>query len=313
MISLAPILLFVYNRPDHTSKVLDALARNKEAKTSDLIIFSDGLKNDASESEKKNKARLTEIIEKENRFSSVIINQSIKNKGLATSIIEGVTDTLKNYESVIILEDDIVVSEYFLKYMNDSLRIYKKSHKVMHISGYSLPFYTGLKQDTYFFKPCSCWGWATWRDSWASFEKNVEKQIQEIEDRNAWDEFTIENSLPTYKIQLYQNLSGEINTWAIFWYASVFLKGGTSLHPLISMTSNIGFDGSGEHCGEWQNNPYGSLVYQNQVKIKRKYFYQSKKIIKQLIFYVEKTMNNKLISELTFRDKFYLLRKKIFR
>ncbi len=312
MISLAPILLFVYNRPDHTSKVLEALARNKEAKTSDLIIFSDGLKNDASETEKKNKARLTEIIEKETRFSRVIINQSNKNKGLAKSIIEGVTDTLKKYESVIILEDDIVVSEYFLKYMNDALVTYRNSKKVMHVSGYSLPFYKGTKQETYFFNPCSCWGWATWRDAWSCFEKNAAKQIEEIESRKSWDEFTIQNSLPTYKIQLYQNLSGEINTWAIFWYASVFLKGGTSLHPLISMTRNIGFDGSGEHCGDWESNPYDSLIYNHPVKIRRKYFYKSTKILQQLILYVEQTMNNRFYTHLSRRDKFYLFRQKFF-
>lgn len=311
---LSPILLFVYNRPQHTKKVLDALANNFEAQFSTLIIFSDGLKDNVSEKEIELKNQLSEIIKSENRFKEVIIHESKINKGLAKSIIKGVTESVQQYGKVIVLEDDIIVSNYFLKFMNDALDTYQDVKEVMHVSAYIYPFNKSKSSGTFFYKPTSCWGWATWKDSWSFFEKNPEKQIQQFEYLNAWDEFTVNQSMPTFRDQLFQNLNGEINTWAIFWYASVFLNGGTSLHPLNSLTLNIGMDGSGENCGDLDEyNPYNKEIYQFPIQINKKNDFVSLNENRKVYHYIQKNINlKKSPTQLSLRDKFYLFRQKFF-
>ena len=163
--------------------------------------------------------------------------------------------------------------------MNDALRIYEKSDKVMHVSGWVFPFHNGnYKLDTFFHKPCSCWGWATWKRAWSFFEKNPEEQIKLMDEKQAWNEFTLNNTFPSFKDQVYQNLNGSINTWAIFWYLSVFLNKGTSLHPTKSLVQNIGFDGTGIHNGEWEeNNPFLWKDLAEYLPVKRKFLFKSEK------------------------------------
>ncbi len=307
---LAPIVLFVYNRPDHTQKVLDALKNNPEAKDSELFVYCDGAKENATDSEKEKIEETRQVIREILGFKRVSLIESQINKGLANSIIEGVTEIVNKYGRIIVLEDDIATSSGFLKYMNDALEIYASTKKVMHISGYVFPFQDTNKKYVFFSKPTSCWGWGTWKESWSFFEKNVDYQIEQIEKRNLWEKFTVNNTFPSYRDQLFQNKSGQISTWAIFWYASVFLKNGLSLHPSISLTNNIGLDGSGEHCGDFklEDNPYYNIELADTIFVKKKYYFSSIKENKLLEkFYTEKIFNGKYLST---RDKLYLFRKK---
>ena len=277
--SLAPIALFTYNRPIHTQKVLDSLALNPESKLSNLFVFCDGPKDEYDADEVLKINQVKEIVKNENRFNKTTVFIQNKNKGLASSIIDGVTELVNKYEVIIVLEDDIIVSRGFLKYMNDALRTYEKSNKVMHVSGWVFPFHDdSYKLDTFFHKPCSCWGWATWKRAWSFFEKNPEEQIKLMDEKQAWNEFTLNNTFPSFKDQVYQNLNGSINTWAIFWYLSVFLNKGTSLHPTKSLVQNIGFDGTGIHNGEWEeNNPFLWKDLAEYLPVKRKFLFKSEK------------------------------------
>jgi GR25 family glycosyltransferase involved in LPS biosynthesis len=312
---LAPIVLFVYNRPDHTQKVLDALKNNPEAKDSELFVYSDGAKENTTESEMEHIEETRQVIKSLVGFKSVTLIESNVNKGLANSIIEGVTEIVNKYGRIIVLEDDIVTSSGFLKYMNDALEVYSNIKKVMHISAYVFPFNDTKKKYVFFSKPTTCWGWATWKDSWKHFEKNVDKQIDLLEKSNNWDEFTLKNTIPSYKHQLFQNKDGYINTWAIFWYASVFLMNGTSLHPSISLVNNIGLDGSGENSGEWsKKNPFYWDKLADSIPVCKKRSFNSKnENILLRNAYREKILGN-LFKEknYTLRDRLYLLRKKFF-
>ena len=309
---LAPIVLFVYNRPDHTQKVLDALKNNPEAKDSELFVYCDGAKENATDSEKEKIEETRQVIREILGFKRVSLIESQINKGLANSIIEGVTEIVNKYGRIIVLEDDIATSSGFLKYMNDALEIYSSSKKVMHISAYIFPFNDTKKKYVFFSKPTTCWGWATWKDSWKHFEKNVDKQIDILNKGNHWNKFTLNNSFPSFRNQLFQNKFGQINTWAIFWYTSVFMKNGICLHPSISLTNNIGLDGSGENCGEFSEiyNPYFNEKLADYIPVKRKWFQLSIKENRLLEkFYIEKIYNSKYYSR---RDKFYIFRKKYF-
>lgn len=306
--NLAPIVLFCYNRPWHTQQTLDALSLNDLASESDLIVYCDGPKISSDRNTLEAIEETRKVIKLEKRFQSITMIESDNNKGLADSIIEGVTEVVKRHGKIIVLEDDIVTSSGFLRYMNDALEVYENEEKVMHISGYMYPVKKKLPE-TFFIRPTSCWGWGTWKRSWDYFEKEVDKQIKFIEQKNGWKEFTFNYSYPSFKDQLFLNRDGKLNTWAIFWQASVFLKRGVSLHPYPSLVQNIGMDGSGVNCEENKfNNPYQWQSLASQINVN----YIDPKVIKSnyrtLSFFfssITKVRKNNL------RDKFYIFRKDI--
>jgi len=242
---LSPIVLFVYNRPWHTKQTIEALQKNELANESELFIYSDAPKNKEAE-EKVEEVRA--YIKNLDGFKEVTIIERDKNWGLANSIIDGVTKIVNEYGKIIVLEDDLVTSSYFLRFMNDALEFYKDEEKVMHISGYIYPIDNISLDDTYFIKPTSCWSWATWDRAWRYFTKDTDYYI-EVFDRKMIKDFNLNNSYD-YFSQIVSNQKGRLNTWAIFWYASVYLQNGLSLHPKDSFAKNIGHDGEGVHCAK---------------------------------------------------------------
>ena len=200
MKQLAPIVLFVYNRPWHTQQTLDALAKNTLALESELIVFCDGPKEGLVSSSLELIEKTRKIVKGESRFRSVQVIESKENKGLADSIIKGVTEVVNKYGKIIVLEDDLVTSPGFLSYMNDALDVYEKENKVMHVSGYMYPV-KSILPETFFIKPTSCWGWGTWKRAWDYFEKDVENQIKSIDKMKGWNEFTLNNSIEKTSVE----------------------------------------------------------------------------------------------------------------
>jgi len=164
----APIALFVYNRPSHTRQTVEALQRCDLAEESDLIIYSDAPKS-VEQTEAVNEVR--QYIHQIDGFKTVYIVRRETNLGLAQSIIDGVSSLCEKYGRVIVLEDDLVTSPYFLQFMNDALEIYKDENQVMHISGGTYPI-GSMKEETFFLRAPFCWGWATWDRAWRHFRKN---------------------------------------------------------------------------------------------------------------------------------------------
>jgi GR25 family glycosyltransferase involved in LPS biosynthesis len=247
---LAPIALFVYNRPIHTERTLNALFENKLADQSILYIFCDGRKNDETAEGIEQIEAVREICRKKKWAKEVNIIEKTDNLGLASSIINGVTEIIEKFGRIIVLEDDIVTSQGFLQYMNDALNYYALHEKIMHISGYWFPVKDSGKSlpETFFYRCSSCWGWATWLRAWQKLEKDTQQLIEKINKiPNGYRTFNLDNTY-SYIGQLEANLSGKINTWAIKWYASVFLNNGLCLHPNLSLVNNIGFDNTGTHC-----------------------------------------------------------------
>ena len=242
--NLSPIVMFVYNRPWHTQQTLDALKKNELAEQSHLIVYSDAAKNDEL---KKSVEKVRSLISNITGFKKVTVVERKKNWGLADSIINGVTATLNQYGKIIVLEDDIVTSTCFLRYMNDALDYYQNVGKVMHISGWNYPISSESLDETFFLRTTSCWGWATWGRAWKFFDKDPQNLVETFtkKDRSDFD-FNVRAGMWS---QVTGNLSGKLNTWAVFWYATVFKLNGLCLHPSNSLVKNIGHDGSGVHCG----------------------------------------------------------------
>jgi len=243
--NISPIILFAYNRDKHLEQTLKHLSANYLADQSELFVFSDGPK---SESDLPKVERVRKLIRNISGFKSLHIVEQKENHGLSRSIISGVTEIVHCYGKVIVLEDDIVTSKYFLKYMNDALNLYENNERVFSTHGYTYPM-TGLLPTTFFLKITGCWGWGTWRRAWSCFEEDGAKLLSMIRKTNSENTFDIDGSYGFTRM-LEDQVAGKNNSWAIRWQASVFLQNGLTLYSGTSLTNNIGLDGSGTHCNE---------------------------------------------------------------
>ena len=244
---LAPIVLFVYDRPLKARQTLDALSQNDLAKDSVLYIFADGAKDDATTETLKRIEETRYVLKERHWCGQVHIIESEKNNGLADSIENGITRIINQYGKAIVLEDDIVTSPYFLTYMNTALDLYEKEEKVMHISGF-VPVTTGAEKlpDTYFLRFMSCWGWATWKRAWDTRITDIPYLYKNLPTRSDFHDFNLDGSINQFS-QIEQNYKGLLKTWAIKWYATIFINDGLCLYPKYSLVENIGMDGSGSN------------------------------------------------------------------
>jgi len=244
MKNLAPIALFVYNRPKHTQQTVEALLLNSEAKESDLYIFSDAAKNEATETEV-NEVR--DYIKQISGFNKVEIVERTSNWGLANSIIDGVTCLCDEFGKVVVLEDDLVVSPHFLEFMNSGLAKYEFDEKVMQIAGYMFPVDLKIDNDALFLPFISSWGWATWNRAWRHFDSEAIGYEQLKNSSIMRKQFDLDGNYKYFSM-LKSQQNGKTNSWAIRWYLSVFLNKGLALYPKKTMVQNVGFDGTGENC-----------------------------------------------------------------
>ena len=243
-ISTAPITMFVYNRLHHTQLMVEALQNNELASDSDVFIFSDGPK---IETDRKNIERLRTYLKTITGFKSVTVVERSENQGCANSIVNGINEIVNRFGQIIIVEDDIVTSPFFLRYMNEALNYYRDVQEVICISGYLYPVKQKLPE-TFFVRGADNWGWATWKRGWSLYESDVQKLLDELEGRQITHDFNF-NGAYDFTQMLRDQIAGKLDTWDIQWYASAFLQNKLTLYPGRSLVKNIGFDDSGTHCG----------------------------------------------------------------
>lgn len=241
----APIALFAYKRLWHIQETVEALKRNEFAEESNLFVFLDGPKGN---SDKDGVEKVRTYAKTITGFKNITVIERDQNLGLANSIISGVTEVVNDYGSIIVLEDDMVTSPYFLRYMNDGLECYEDEERVASIHAYIYPIKNNLPE-TYFIKGADCWGWGTWERAWKVFEQDGAKLLNELRGKKLVREFNFNNSYG-YTQMLEAQIMGKNDSWAVRWYASVFLRGMLTLYPGASLVTNIGTDASGTHCGE---------------------------------------------------------------
>jgi hypothetical protein len=242
---LAPIVLFVYNRPRHTEQTLNALAANKLANASVLYIYADGPKQGATAETLQSIKTTRSIIRKQKWCREVFITESEVNKGLADSILQGVTEVVNKCGRVIVLEDDLVTHPFFLTYMNHYLGLYEHEQKVISVHGFMYPLKKKIEAP-FFLKGADCWGWATWKRGWDLFNADGKQLLDEIQKKNLGREFNFNNSY-NYLSLLKAQIERNDDSWAVRWYASAFVLEKLTLYPPVSLVRNIGFDGSGLH------------------------------------------------------------------
>ena len=242
--NLAPIILFVYNRPEHTKKTVDALKVNQLASDSLLYIYSDGNKN---QKDKNSVEEVRKYISSISGFKEVKITLREKNIGLADSVISGVTEIINQYEKAIVLEDDIVTSPYFLKFMNEALEFYKDDKRIHSISGYNFPIKIpkSYQNKIYLSPRPSSWGWATWKNRWGKVDWKICDYDEFVNNKERIKKFNQGGDDLTRMLK--KQMSGKINSWAIRWAYAHYQGKGYCLFPVSSFVKNIGADSSGVH------------------------------------------------------------------
>src|SRR5690606_24434276 len=244
--TLAPICLFTYNRLDETKMTIETLKQNYLASQSPLYVFSDGWK---KEEDKAKILQVREYLSTVEGFKDINIISSDKNNGLAESIIKGVSDVLKKYDRVIVLEDDLLTTPNFLDFMNQALVYYKEKETVQSISGYSLKIKDKPKDsDVYLHRRAYSWGWATWSNRWDKQIFDKERIRKEIEaNPNILTEFrdTCGHDIDG---MLLDSLNGKNDSWYVRWSLDHFKHNRLSVYPVYSKVYNIGFSDEGTHC-----------------------------------------------------------------
>jgi hypothetical protein len=239
--SLAPIVLFAYNRPRHLQQTLKSLQNNSLASQSILYAFSDAPK---SEEDAKNVEEVRDILHKLQGFKEMHITERKENWGLARSIIEGVSEVMQKYQKVIVLEDDLLLAPNFLDFMNDCLLQYEKQSHIFSVSGYLPPIQVNdIEQDVFLLPRCASWGWASWHDRWAKADWQVSDFANFLKDKKSRKAF--EQGGNDMAVMLLKQQIGEIESWAIRWTYTHFKQNAFAIYPKYSKVKNIGMDGTG--------------------------------------------------------------------
>lgn len=246
---LSPIVLFVYNRPWHTQKTIEALLKNEMIEDSILYIFADGPKDDADKTSLQKIADVRSIIHKIKGPKQIIITERDTNMGLDTSIINGVSKVMAEHHKCIVLEDDIVTQPLFLRFMNDCLNKYQNNRKVWMIGGYNIriKFPWWFHSDVYFVHRCNSWGWGMWEDRWEEIDWSVSDYHQFLNDEKQKKIFCRcgEDMLP----MLIDQMTHAVPAWDIRFDYTLMKNNGLVLRPTKTLVINYGLDGSGIHCG----------------------------------------------------------------
>lgn len=243
----APVILFVYNRPEHTAKTVEALKQNIGATETELIVYCDYAKNEAA---LLGMQQTRDYVSTITGFKKITVIMREENYGLARSVISGVTEVINEHGRAIVMEDDLLTSKYFLEYMNTALEKYESDKQVFSVTGYS-HFRNGneVLPESYFVKVFSSWSWATWKDRWNLFDENATGWEATKTDQNLQRKFDYENSFDNCLMLKHQMEDRIINSWAIRAYWTMFKNDGITLFPNKRLCENIGNDGSGVHCG----------------------------------------------------------------
>lgn len=275
----APIALFVYARPEHTRRTLEALLENPEAEDTELFVFSDGA---GTEDEKKDVQAVRSVIQSVQGFKSITTQERPRNYGLANNIEDGVTQVVESAGRVIVVEDDVYTSPYFLKFMNDGLRCYAECPKVAAIHAYTFDVQQSLPE-TFFLTGSDVWGWATWKRAWATNERDGTKLLDEMDKKHIRHKIVKEKGVDLYGM-LQQKVAGKNQGWDIQWSVSCYLKHMITLYPGISLSKNIGMDGSGTHCKE--NQDYEVNLSSKPIEVKPIELKQDAKVAKLFADYL---------------------------
>jgi GT2 family glycosyltransferase len=245
--SRAPLALFIYNRPHYLKRTLESLSKNELISETELFVYCDGPKENVSDDDLKKIEECREIVKQINWVKKKTIIERESNMGLGESVIAGVTEVIQKHKRIIVLEDDVITSPFFLKFVNSALVMYEQDKQVFSIGTWNY-FATSRKIPDCFFLPVTdTIAWATWSDRWGEFEPDPVKLLEQIDSKGLKESFNLFGNYDFYTM-LKNQIAGKVSSWGIRWYATGFLKGGLTLYPKHSVTDHIGVDVMATHA-----------------------------------------------------------------
>lgn len=246
---IAPVVIFVYARPEHTIRTIEALAKNHLANETQVYIYSDAAKNEKAIKNVEHVREYIDSLPERNLFKSVKIFKAESNKGLANSVISGVSEIIKQYGNIIVVEDDLLSSPDFLQYMNDALDFYKEDNEIWSICGYTfnINIPKDYQNEVYLSYRGGSWGWATWKDRWVQVDWKVSDYNQFKSNKKLRDKFNRGGRDMATMLDL--QMQGRIDSWAIRWCYTQSKLDMLTVYPVVSRIKNIGLDGTGTHSG----------------------------------------------------------------
>lgn len=263
----APVALFFYNRPVYADRILRNLDANYEAELTKLYIFADGAKKREDQTAVEEVKNIIENFKKNNRLKEVEVHYADRNKGLSVSIIEGINAVFSNHDKIIVLEDDLVLTRDFLKFMNACLDFFKDNPQIGAVSGFSfqLKSLKHEKNDIYLSRTGNSWGWATWKCIWEKVDWEVQSYqefYQNKKERRRFDsmQYGISNMLDL-------QMKGKINSWAVRWDYHFFRNNLYTVYPRLSKVKNMGFDHMGTHCDSSMKDIFETNIYETPWEI----------------------------------------------
>jgi len=241
-----PLAFFAYNRPEHTSRALNALVRCHRKEDFEFYFFSDAPRDSEA---RENVDKVRQIL-KENakRFSAEVVERE-SNLGLARSIVDGVSRLCESHGRVAVLEDDLIVATDFLHFMASALDHYEDHPEVMQVGGYTIAPPSNCATDAFLLPVTTTWGWGTWARAWKQFSWEPKGWPAACDDVQWLSRFEL-NGAARSVCMLERRLAGSNDSWGILWWYAVSRLGGEVIYPANSLVSNDGFDGSGIHCGK---------------------------------------------------------------
>lgn len=251
--NFAPIVCFAYSRPNHLKDMLNSLEKNEYAENSEITFYVNGT-NDSTNLNDWN--AVLDVIDRDWKFKSKYVIKREKNIGAKKNIIYGITEMLKKYDKLIIVEDDLILGPYFLNFLNTALNLYEHDKNIMHINGWAHPQLLPVrKTNTSVSKFMSPWGWATWSDRWKlmlennNYSTNLISHLS-IDERKQFNTYGKVN----WEEMIERDLQSVDNSWDCYWYQAIYLNSGKTIFPQKTHVVNNGFDGTGLHCGNRKDN-----------------------------------------------------------
>jgi hypothetical protein len=260
--NLAPIIIFFYNRFDHSVKTIEALKQNEMAQDSMVFIFCDGPKANATEEQIKKIREVQDFAESITGFKKVIVEKAEKNRGLANSVIYGVTKIIKEYGKAIIVEDDIITHPYFLRFMNEALCFYANDTRIFTIGAFTenIVIPADYPHDVFLVPRVESWGWATWADRWLTAQWDI-TTYPALMSQDKDEIATLCKGGDDFWPMLQNQYNRKVDSWAVRWQYNMVKAGKLCLRPKYTIVKNIGLDGSGVNCGAWDTEEAVSTPY----------------------------------------------------
>jgi hypothetical protein len=239
-----PIVFIIFNRPDTTVKVFEAI---RAAKPSKLLVIADGPRVGRTDDNEKCEAARA-IIDRVDWPCEVLKNYSDINLGCAKRVSSGLNWVFANEEEAIILEDDCIPDPTFFRFCQELLSYYRNDERIMVISGNNFQFGHKRTKDSYYFSRYNhCWGWATWKRAWQYFDFEMSSWPYVRDNQWLIDILGNSEAAENWKNTFQAVFEHKLNSWAIRWTFACWLQSGLAVLPNVNLVSNIGFDTDATH------------------------------------------------------------------